>query len=56
VTKAEKHHVMVELHGQHTRGQTVVDWRDRSGRPANANIVLEVDHERFLALMELGLQ
>lgn len=56
VTKAEKHHVMVELHGQHTRGQTVVDWYDRSGRPANANIVLEVDHERFLALMEMGLE
>lgn len=56
VTKAEKHHVMVELHGQHTRGQTVVDWRDRSGRPANANIILEVDHGRFLELMEMGLQ
>jgi purine nucleosidase len=55
VRKVAKHHVMVELHGRHTRGQTIVDWRDRSGRPPNANIVLEVDPDRFLELMDLGL-
>ena len=35
--------VAVELDGRLTRGATVVDWAGRLGRPAQANIVLEVD-------------
>ena len=56
VKKAEKHYVTVELNGRYTRGQTTVDWMDRSGRPANGNIILEVDIERYFELMELGLR
>ena len=56
VTEAEKHHLTIALNDAATRGQTVVDWRDRLGNPANANIVLAVDDDRFHALMEQGLQ
>ncbi|MBS0515188.1 MAG: nucleoside hydrolase [Proteobacteria bacterium] len=51
VTRAEDHHVGVELDGKLTRGATVVDWQDRNARPANARIVLEVDQSRFEALL-----
>ena len=56
VTKAEQHYLSVEMNGIHTRGQTIVDWDDRLGKPANANIILAVDDQRFQALMEQGLQ
>jgi purine nucleosidase len=55
VTRAETHAVSVELGGRLTRGQTTVDWLNRSGRPANVEIVLEVNRERFIELMEAGL-
>ena len=51
VLHAEERHVAVELHGAVTRGATVVDWQDRLGKPANANIVLEVDQSRFEAML-----
>lgn len=51
VRKAEHRHVAVESTGTATRGATVVDWEDRFHRPANARIVLEVDQQRFLALV-----
>ena len=56
VTKAEQHHLSVEMNGNHTRGQTVVDWNDHLGKSANANIILAVDDARFQALMEQGLR
>lgn len=55
VTRAEARHVSVELTGQYTRGQTTVDWGKRNGRTANCNIILEVDTDRFFALIEQGL-
>jgi purine nucleosidase len=55
VTKAEVRHVSVELTGMYTRGQTTTDWGQRNGRTANTNIVLELDIDRFFALMEQGL-
>lgn len=55
VRKAERHHVAIELVGTVTRGATVVDWEDRLGQPANANIVIEVDQARFLALVAAAL-
>ncbi len=51
VRTAEKRHVAIELNGTTTRGATVVDWEGRLARPANANIVLEVDQARFEALV-----
>lgn len=53
VTKAEVHAVQIELAGQHTRGQSTVDWWDRSGQTPNVNLVLEMDRERLWALLRM---
>ena len=55
VMRAENHHVAVELDGMLTRGATVVDWENRFGLAANASIVLDVDQERFEALIASAL-
>jgi purine nucleosidase len=55
VTRAENHHVAVELTGALTRGATVVDWQDRFAQPANAHIVMDVDQVRFEALVACAL-
>jgi purine nucleosidase len=55
VTRSETRAVAVELDGRLTRGATVVDWKARLGRPAQANIVLEVDHARFAAMVRHAL-
>jgi purine nucleosidase len=52
VTRAERRHVAVELAGPATRGQTTVDWFGFGGGPPNADVVLEVDGERFWQLMQ----
>jgi len=58
VTRSETRAVSVELDGRLTRGATVVDWANRLGRLAQANIVLEVDQARFAAMVRraLGVQ
>ncbi len=56
VKRAEVRPVAIELHGRHTRGQTVIDWLGRGGRPANVEIVFDVDVDRFIELMEMGLR
>ena len=56
VRRSERHHVQIELSGQHTRGQFVVDWRDRTGQQPNANLVLELDMERMWELMQAALR
>ena len=56
ILKAEKHHLTVETAGHYTRGQTTVDWNDRSGETPNADVVMEVDLERFHELMEMALR
>jgi purine nucleosidase/pyrimidine-specific ribonucleoside hydrolase len=43
--------VVVELHGEHTRGATVVDRFGVTGRAPNAQVALELDHARFWALV-----
>ncbi len=55
VKKSEKHALTVELNGRFTRGQTTVDWMDMSKKPKNAELILEVDQERFIQLMEHAL-
>ena len=55
VTRAEDHHIAIELDGRLTRGATVVDWENRSGHAANTRIVLAVDQARFEALVASGL-
>lgn len=55
VTRAERHHVAIELDGALTRGATVVDWEDRLGNTPNATIVIDVDQERFEQLVASAL-
>jgi purine nucleosidase len=56
VRKAETHYVRVELAGHHTRGQTTVDWSDRTGHEPNVNLVLEVDTKRLWELMQAAVR
>ena len=56
VEKAEKHAVRIELAGTLTRGMTVVDWGDRSGKEPNANILLHLNHDRFMTLLLEALE
>lgn len=45
----------IELHGDHTRGATVVDLLELSNRPKNATVALELDVDRFWALIETAI-
>jgi purine nucleosidase len=36
-------HVEVELNGTYTRGQTVIDYANKIGRPANVHVITEID-------------
>jgi purine nucleosidase len=56
VTRSDRKHVSIELHGSLTRGQTVVDWSNTTGKQPNTEIIHEVDQERFIQLMENGLK
>ncbi|KAA3648271.1 MAG: nucleoside hydrolase [Chloroflexi bacterium] len=56
VTKMAKHHVHVERFGGASRGQTIVDWNNRTGKEPNANIVLDVDMERFFDLFHAAVR
>lgn len=55
VTRSVARRVEIELDGTLTRGATVVDWHQRSGRPANADLVLDLDDARLDALIAASL-
>ena len=44
-------HVAVETASELTRGVTVVDWWGRTGQPANARVITQLDAERFFKLL-----
>jgi purine nucleosidase len=52
VQKSQMRFVEVELSGRSTRGQTVVDWFDLTGKAPNARLVEEIDKGRFWELMK----
>ncbi len=56
VTKAEKHFMTAELRGEHTRGQTTVDWLNLTGEEPNVNVVLEIDTARLFELLMASVQ
>ena len=51
-TDVQHRNVVVELHGRHTRGMTVVDHTGYSRRHPNTHVVLEASRERFVQLLE----
>jgi purine nucleosidase len=55
VRRSKHHNVRVELAGEHTRGQTTVDWYGLTGQEPNVHIVMEVDRERLWQLMRAAL-
>ena len=55
VGRAEHRFLAVELEGRHSRGATLVDWQGRTGRAANAHIVMDYDQSRFEALVQSAL-
>jgi len=56
ITKKEEHYLSVELSGKNTRGETFVDWWNFGDKPANAELILEIDQKRFVQMMEDGLR
>ena len=56
VTRSEDHYLVVATEGEYTRGQTVVDWGDRTGKPINARIVIDIDADRYQQLMLDSIQ
>lgn len=55
VTRREARAVTVELAGAHARGLTSVDWAGLTQRPANVDLVMEVDFERFWQMMQASV-
>ncbi|MCS6907531.1 MAG: nucleoside hydrolase, partial [Anaerolineales bacterium] len=55
VLRSAKKAVTVECFGSLTRGQSIVDWNDILGKEPNAEIVLEVDHRRYVEMLKQSL-
>jgi purine nucleosidase len=55
VLRAEVRPFAVELEGRLSRGATLVDWQQRSGRPANARILMDYDQASFEAQVRAAL-
>jgi purine nucleosidase len=55
VTRSERRHVAVELGGRLTRGQTTVDWFGLGGETPNAEVVLELDGDRFWEMLRASV-
>lgn len=55
VLEKERHYLAVETQGSHARGATVVDWLDRSGRNAQAEILLKADQTEFERIIRQAL-
>lgn len=56
ITRSEEHYLAVELDGKLTRGMTCVDWWDTSEKAPNAELILELDRDKFVQMMEAGLK
>ena len=55
VVKSETHYCSVELQGNYTRGQMVVDWRGISKRTPNVQIITDVDIQKIMKYYEAML-
>ncbi|MEE1563426.1 MAG: nucleoside hydrolase [Acidimicrobiales bacterium] len=51
VIRSEHRHVVVEVEGRYTRGQTLVDERGRMSRDPNCRVAYEADADRALELI-----
>lgn len=55
VIEKERHFLAIETQGSHARGATVVDWLNRSGRHAQAEILITADQPAFERLIRQAL-
>jgi inosine-uridine nucleoside N-ribohydrolase len=55
IQRSEMRAVTVELTGEHTRGQTTVDWTNLTKRTPNVNVILDVDGPRFFELLQASV-
>lgn len=51
ITSSERHSVFIETRGEYTRGQTVTDWKDASGKTRNVEVVQGVDFEQIKEML-----
>lgn len=51
VVSLESLYVDVELRGEITTGRTVMDFRGVTGKPANCQVALKVDRDRFIRML-----
>jgi len=51
IFKTVSYHVDIELGGDYSAGATIVDWYHRSGKPENAQVVLDLNREEFIRLL-----
>lgn len=56
VIESKEVYIQIERSGNLSRGMTVVDWLGRTKRPANVNLVLRIDVDRFYKLMQLAFK
>lgn len=54
--QSEMYNVVIDLDGKYTRGCTVTDLIDVTGNPKNAEVVLDVDRERFVDFLIESLE
>jgi inosine-uridine nucleoside N-ribohydrolase len=55
ILKTQPMHVVIELTGAFTRGRTVADLRISQAKPANVDVGVGFDRNRFLQIMREGL-
>ena len=55
IEKSETRYITVETQGHLTRGATPVDWAQRSGKPANARILMRYPQALFEAKIRSAL-
>lgn len=55
VKRSEHRRVGIELDGHLTRGATVVDWGDRLGQRSQVSVVMELDQDKFAAMVQRAL-
>jgi len=55
IIEKQRHFLHVETAGSQSRGATVVDWLERSGRMAQTEIVLKLNQARFEVLIQDAL-
>ncbi len=52
VIDTREYHVAVETKGEYTRGKTVVDIYDVTGRKPNAHVAMDADRHRFIKVLQ----